>query len=109
VAGRPSEQFSAAAAEERQELFNEIAPVYDQLNDLLSLGLHRVWKRAAVQWTGVTAGGRAIDVCCGSGDIALRLADVVGPSGQVVGGDTHKTRPFLPLAPRIAGPNRVLS
>jgi len=87
VAGRPSEQFSAAAAEERQELFNEIAPVYDQLNDLLSLGLHRVWKRAAVQWTGVTAGGRAIDVCCGSGDIALRLADAVGPSGQVVGLD----------------------
>jgi ubiquinone/menaquinone biosynthesis methyltransferase len=87
IAGRPDEQFSAEAAEERQELFNEIAPVYDRLNDLLSLGLHRVWKRAAVKWTGVTAGGRAIDVCCGSGDIALRLADAVGPSGEVVGLD----------------------
>ena len=87
VAGRPSEQFSAEAAEERQELFNEIAPVYDQLNDLLSLGLHRVWKRAAVKWTGVREGDRAIDVCCGSGDIALRLAETVGPSGDVVGLD----------------------
>ena len=87
IAGRPDEQFSAEAAEERQELFNEIAPVYDQLNDLLSLGLHRVWKRAAVKWTGVTTGGRAIDVCCGSGDIALRLADTVGPAGEVVGLD----------------------
>ena len=85
VTGRPEEQFSAEAAEERQELFNEIAPVYDQLNDLLSFGLHRVWKRAAVKWTGVREGDRAIDVCCGSGDIAIRLADAVGPSGEVVG------------------------
>ena len=41
ITGRPDEQFSSEAAEERQELFNDIAPVYDQLNDLLSLGLHR--------------------------------------------------------------------
>ena len=87
VTGRPEEQFSAEAAEERQELFNEIAPVYDQLNDLLSFGLHRVWKRAAVKWTGVREGDRAIDVCCGSGDIAIRLADAVGPTGEVVGLD----------------------
>ena len=87
VTGRPEEQFSDAAASERQTLFNDIAPVYDQLNDLLSLGLHRVWKRAAVKWTGVRPGDRAIDVCCGSGDVALRLADAVGPSGEVVGLD----------------------
>ena len=59
--------------------------MYDQLNDLLSLGLHRVWKRAAVKWTGLAVGGRALDVCCGSGDLAVRLADVAGPSGSVVG------------------------
>tara|TARA_B110000977_G_scaffold87831_1_gene116844 strand:+ start:11170 stop:12009 length:840 start_codon:yes stop_codon:yes gene_type:complete len=87
VTGRPSDQFSSEAASERQELFNDIAPVYDQLNDVLSLGLHRVWKRAAVKWTGVKPGDRAIDVCCGSGDIAIRLADAVGPSGEVVGLD----------------------
>ena len=61
--------------------------MYDQLNDVLSLGLHRVWKRAAVKWTGVRSGDRALDVCCGSGDLALRLADAVGPSGEVVGLD----------------------
>ena len=61
--------------------------MYDQLNDLLSLGLHRVWKRAAVKWTGVGPGDAAIDVCCGSGDIAVRLADAVGPAGRVVGLD----------------------
>ena len=87
ITGRPDEQFSSEAAEERQELFNDIAPVYDQLNDLLSLGLHRVWKRAAVKWTGVGPGDAAIDVCCGSGDIAVRLADAVGPAGRVVGLD----------------------
>jgi demethylmenaquinone methyltransferase/2-methoxy-6-polyprenyl-1,4-benzoquinol methylase len=48
----------------------------------LPLGLHRVWKRAAVKWTGLGVGGRALDVCCGSGDLALRLADAAGPSGR---------------------------
>ena len=83
VTGRPEEQFSAEAAEKRQELFNEIAPVYDQLNDLLSFGLHRVWKRAAVKWTGVREGDRAIDVCCGS---ATSPSDSPMPSAQPVVG-----------------------
>jgi 2-polyprenyl-3-methyl-5-hydroxy-6-metoxy-1,4-benzoquinol methylase len=72
---------------ERQRLFNTIAPVYDQLNDQLSLGLHRVWKRMAVKWSGARTGARALDVCCGSGDLAFRLAEAVGPSGSVVGLD----------------------
>lgn len=72
---------------ERQRLFNTIAPVYDQLNDQLSLGLHRVWKRMAVKWSGARTGAAALDVCCGSGDLAFRLAEAVGPSGSVVGLD----------------------
>ena len=72
---------------ERQRLFNTIAPVYDQLNDQLSLGLHRVWKRMAVKWSGARTGARALDVCCGSGDLAFRLGEAVGPSGSVVGLD----------------------
>mgnify|MGYP001810408706 CR=1 FL=1 len=74
-------------ATERQRLFNTIAPVYDQLNDQLSLGLHRVWKRMAVKWSGARTGGAALDVCCGSGDLAFRLAEAVGPSGSVTGLD----------------------
>lgn len=54
-----------------------------QLNDVLSLGLHRVWKRAAVKWSGAAEGQTALDVCCGSGDLALRLAQAVGIDGKV--------------------------
>eukprot|EP00958_Prasinococcus_capsulatus_P005672 scaffold547_cov384-Prasinococcus_capsulatus_cf.AAC.30 len=83
-------------AGERQELFNTISPVYDQLNDLLSLGQHRIWKRTAVKWAGTQAGTqwldagvgpgmRVLDLCCGSGDIALLLARTVGQDGSVVG------------------------
>jgi demethylmenaquinone methyltransferase/2-methoxy-6-polyprenyl-1,4-benzoquinol methylase len=68
-------------------LFNRIAPVYDQLNERLSFGLHRVWKRMAVDWSGAASGHTALDVCCGSGDLALMLARQVGPQGRVYGVD----------------------
>jgi demethylphylloquinol methyltransferase len=58
-----------------------------QLNDLLSLGLHRVWKRMAVTWSGARPGDAALDVCCGSGDVALLLAARVRAGGRVVGLD----------------------
>lgn len=58
-----------------------------QLNDRLSLGQHRVWKRMAVKWCGAAPGQRALDVCCGSGDLAMLLAAAVGPSGSVTGLD----------------------
>ena len=88
-AASPSEGFFTPGQEgtERQRLFNTIAPVYDELNDQLSLGLHRVWKRMAVKWSGARTGAAALDVCCGSGDLAFRLAEAVGPSGSVVGLD----------------------
>lgn len=70
----------------RQGLFNRISPVYDELNDELSFGLHRVWKRMTVKWSAATRGCTALDVCCGSGDLALALADVAGPSGRVRSG-----------------------
>lgn len=68
-------------------LFNRIAPVYDQLNGWLSLGQHRVWKQMAVKWSGATVGDTCMDVCCGSGDLALLLAQQVGLTGQVIGID----------------------
>ncbi len=54
-----------------------------QLNDTLSLGQHRVWKRMAVKWAGAAPGQAVLDVCCGSGDLAFRLAEAVGPTGKV--------------------------
>lgn len=68
-------------------LFDSIAPRYDQLNDLLSLGLHRLWKRRAVAWLRPRAGQRLLDLCCGTGDLALVLADKVRPGGHVLGLD----------------------
>ncbi|NJK39585.1 MAG: bifunctional demethylmenaquinone methyltransferase/2-methoxy-6-polyprenyl-1,4-benzoquinol methylase UbiE [Oscillatoriales cyanobacterium RM2_1_1] len=70
-----------------QQIFNRIAPVYDQMNDGLSLGLHRVWKRMAVKWCQPFSGATALDLCCGSGDLARLLAQQVAPYGQVYGVD----------------------
>nr|QXL99850.1 2-phytyl-1,4-beta-naphthoquinone methyltransferase [Phelipanche aegyptiaca] len=77
-------------AAERQELFNRIAPVYDKLNDLFSLGLHRLWKRWSISWTGAKEGDKVLDVCCGSGDFSFRLAEKVGINGKVIGLDFSK-------------------
>ena len=76
-----------ATAHDVQVLFDRIAPIYDQLNDWLSLGLHRVWKQMAVKWCQPPTGGVCLDVCCGSGDLARLLAKAVGTDGQVYGLD----------------------
>ena len=70
-----------------QSIFNRIAPVYDDLNDRLSGGLHRIWKQMTVSWSGAKPGDRGLDVCCGSGDLAFVLADAVGRSGSVTAVD----------------------
>ena len=70
-----------------EALFDQIAPRYDQLNDLLSLGLHRLWKRQAVAWLRPRPGHMLLDLCCGTGDLALVLAPKVRPGGKVLGID----------------------
>jgi len=57
-----------------EELFGAIAARYDLLNDIQSLGLHRFWKQRLIRLSQVQAGSTALDVCCGTGDIAFRLA-----------------------------------
>src|SRR5437016_1687346 len=61
-------------AEKVDQLFTAIAPRYDLINDLQSLGLHRYWKQRVVRLARVRPGDRALDVCCGTGDLALALA-----------------------------------
>lgn len=70
-----------------QALFNRIAPVYDRLNDWLSVGQHRIWKLMTVKWSQASAGDTCLDLCCGSGDLAQLLGERVGPTGQVFGVD----------------------
>jgi demethylmenaquinone methyltransferase/2-methoxy-6-polyprenyl-1,4-benzoquinol methylase len=65
------------------EVFSSVAPSYDLMNDLMSLGLHRLWKRFALAMSGVRAGARVLDVASGSGDLAAAFAKRVGPTGQV--------------------------
>jgi demethylmenaquinone methyltransferase/2-methoxy-6-polyprenyl-1,4-benzoquinol methylase len=55
-------------------LFTRIARRYDLLNDIQSFGLHRLWKRRVVEMARANPGGRALDVCCGTGDLAFALA-----------------------------------
>jgi demethylmenaquinone methyltransferase/2-methoxy-6-polyprenyl-1,4-benzoquinol methylase len=66
------------------EVFRSVAGNYDVMNDLMSLGLHRVWKRFAIAMSGVREGSKVLDVASGSGDLAAAFAKRVGPSGQVV-------------------------
>jgi demethylmenaquinone methyltransferase/2-methoxy-6-polyprenyl-1,4-benzoquinol methylase len=56
------------------ELFATVARRYDLLNDLMSFGLHRVWKRRVVELAAVKSGDRALDLCCGTGDLSFALA-----------------------------------
>lgn len=66
-----------------REVFDSVAPKYDVMNDLMSMGLHRVWKRIAVMMTAVQPGDRVLDCAAGTGDLTARLAKRVGPQGQV--------------------------
>ncbi len=70
-----------------KELFNAIAPSYDRLNDLFSFGLHRLWKRQLIASLTPSPGEHWVDLCCGTGDLALLLSKEVGPSGSVLGLD----------------------
>ena len=72
---------------EIKALFDRIAPVYDQLNNWLSLGQHRIWKLMAVKWSNPSPGDVGLDLCCGSGDLAQLLARQVGATGHVTGVD----------------------
>lgn len=64
--------------------FNAIARRYDQLNDWMTFGLHRGWKREAARRLGCRAGDRILDLCSGTGDLALRASACVGSQGAVV-------------------------
>ena len=65
------------------KVFHSVADKYDVMNDLMSAGLHRLWKRFAVELSGVKTGARVLDLASGSGDLARRFSEQTGPSGEV--------------------------
>lgn len=68
-------------------MFDQVAPVYDRLNTLMTLGSDARWRKRAVAETRLRAGDAAIDVCCGTGKLAALVAERVGPFGRVEGID----------------------
>lgn len=71
------------------QVFSSVARQYDLMNDLMSLGIHRVWKRYFVGTSGVKRGDRVLDLAGGTGDIAALLHERVGETGSVVLGDIN--------------------
>ena len=72
-----------------RSVFDSVAPKYDLMNDLMSLGLHRAWKAYTVMVADVHAGHRVLDIAGGTGDLALAFAKKVGKTGQVVHTDIN--------------------
>lgn len=68
-------------------MFDDIAPVYDRLNTVMTFGLDNGWRRAAVEQTGIEPGASVADVACGTGKLTGKLAERVGPFGKVIGID----------------------
>jgi demethylmenaquinone methyltransferase/2-methoxy-6-polyprenyl-1,4-benzoquinol methylase len=71
------------------QVFTSVARNYDLMNDLMSFGVHRLWKRHFVAVSGVRAGDRVLDLAGGTGDIAALLKPVVGERGEVIVGDIN--------------------
>ncbi len=72
------------------EVFDSVAPKYDLMNDLMSLGTHRLWKRLVASETGLKPGETALDVAGGTADISLLMAERVGEAGNVVVFDINR-------------------
>ena len=79
-----------AKAQRVRGVFDSVAPKYDLMNDLMSMGLHRVWKAYTLAVANLHEGDRALDIAGGTGDLALAFSKKVGKSGQVVHTDINE-------------------
>ncbi|MBC9249053.1 bifunctional demethylmenaquinone methyltransferase/2-methoxy-6-polyprenyl-1,4-benzoquinol methylase [Pseudomonas alcaligenes] len=76
-------------AEKVAEVFHSVAAKYDLMNDVLSGGLHRLWKRFTIELSGVRPGNRVLDIAGGTGDLTRKFSSLVGPQGEVVLADIN--------------------
>ena len=85
--------FRSVPAGEKQplvdEVFHKVAKRYDLMNDLMSGGVHRLWKRFTIELSGVRNGNAVLDIAGGTGDLAAKFSRLVGPSGRVVLADIN--------------------
>ncbi|MBQ0714849.1 MAG: class I SAM-dependent methyltransferase, partial [Paraperlucidibaca sp.] len=87
--------YKTVAASEKAgkvaEVFHSVAAKYDIMNDLMSLGIHRLWKRFAIELSGVRPGQRVLDIAGGTGDLAKAFSREVGASGHVILADINSS------------------
>ena len=101
AAQRPERDSDEFAAQVRG-MFERIAGVYDLMNTAMTAGMHHRWRELAADRAELSAGDRALDACCGTGDLAIELSRRCGPDGAVVGCDFSER--MLELARRKAEP-----
>jgi demethylmenaquinone methyltransferase/2-methoxy-6-polyprenyl-1,4-benzoquinol methylase len=70
-----------------REMFGAIAPSYDRANNVLSAGIHHLWRKSLVRWSGASAGSRVLDCATGTGDLAIAFKRMTGEQGEVIGTD----------------------
>ncbi|ANF56971.1 bifunctional demethylmenaquinone methyltransferase/2-methoxy-6-polyprenyl-1,4-benzoquinol methylase UbiE [Halotalea alkalilenta] len=71
------------------DVFHSVARRYDVMNDLMSMGIHRLWKRVTLERSGVRRGNSVLDIAGGTGDLTKKFASRVGPTGRVVLADIN--------------------
>ena len=85
--------YKTVDADQKEDLvagvFDSVARKYDLMNDVMSLGIHRIWKKIAMMHTGLKKGQRALDVAGGTGDLTIEMSKQVGANGEVVISDIN--------------------
>ncbi len=71
------------------EVFHSVASKYDMMNDVMSMGVHRLWKRLTIEKSGVRRGHHVLDLAGGTGDLTIKFSKMVGESGQVILSDIN--------------------
>lgn len=83
----PKEEKQAMVA----DVFHSVAAKYDVMNDLMSFGVHRLWKRFTIDMSGVRPGNKVLDLAGGTGDLTKKFSKIVGPAGKVVLADINSS------------------
>ena len=85
--------FRTVAKDDKQgmvaDVFHSVAAKYDLMNDLMSFGIHRIWKRFTIDCSGVRRGQRVLDLAGGTGDLTAKFSRLVGETGEVVLADIN--------------------
>lgn len=73
------------------DVFHSVADKYDVMNDLMSLGIHRIWKKITIEYSGVRRGQKVLDLAGGTGDLTAKFSRLVGDDGQVILADINES------------------